>query len=90
MKFKLLPKVDGITLGGVEYRPGDVVELPAHFARFNWLEPLEKPKPVEAPPAKLEPIAPVEEKKEAKEKLAPGQVQSGEPFVKRKKQGNEK
>lgn len=59
-KFRILPKVDGFTKDGVQYKPGDIVDLPKRYATFNWLEPVEPEPKVKAPPTKVEP--PIEEK----------------------------
>jgi hypothetical protein len=48
----------------VKHYPGDIVDLPVSYLGLAWLEPLEEPKKVDVPPAKVEPVAPapVEEK----------------------------
>lgn len=59
-KFRILPKVQSFAdAKGNQYKPGDIVELPARYASFNWLEPLKKPKKPKAPPAKVEPASEV-------------------------------
>jgi len=63
MKFKILPKVRSFTdAEGVEHKPGEIVDLPLSYLGENWLEPLEKPKKAEAPPAKIEAAPALEEK----------------------------
>ena len=47
-KFRLTDKVSSFLQDGKRYYPGDVVELPTRYGTFNWVEPLKKPKPVEA------------------------------------------
>jgi hypothetical protein len=67
VKFKILPKVNRFTgPDGVRHYPGDIVDLPSRYQSKNWLEAVDKPKTVEAPPPKIEliaelPIAKVEE-----------------------------
>ena len=57
IKFKVLPKVASFTdAQGVEHFPGNIVDLPESYKGESWLEPVEKPKPVEVPPAKIEAI----------------------------------
>ena len=74
MKFKILPKVRSFTdAKGVVHLPGEVLDLPETYKGETWLEPVEKPKKVEAPPAKTEPAAeeklsPLEKPKEKKSK----------------------
>jgi hypothetical protein len=43
---------------GVTHRPGDIVDLPASMKGEKWLEPIEPEKPVKAPAAKVEKVAP--------------------------------
>jgi hypothetical protein len=43
---------------GVTHVPGDVVDLPAKMKGLKWLEPVEPEKPVKAPAAKVEKVAP--------------------------------
>ena len=43
---------------GNYYRPGEVVDLPVSYKGAKWLECLEKEKPVKAPSAKVEKVAP--------------------------------
>ena len=58
IKFKILPKVANFTdAQGVEHYPCDIVDLPESYKGESWLEPVEKPKPVEVPPAKIEAIS---------------------------------
>jgi hypothetical protein len=60
VKFRILPKVHGFTdAKGVHHQPGEIVELPATYEGESWLERVDKPTKVEAPPAKVEPIAEV-------------------------------
>ena len=45
---------------GVTHRPGDVVDLPVSMKGERWLESVESEKPVKAPAAKVEKVAPEE------------------------------
>lgn len=68
MKFKLKKGVGQVKsftdAKGVKYLPGDVVELPGNYEGEAWLVRVDGPAKVEAPPAKLEAIAPLEVKTE--------------------------
>ena len=60
MKFKILPKVHRfVDPQGFEHSPGEIVDLPETYLGESWLEPVDKPGKVEAPPAKVEPAAEV-------------------------------
>ena len=69
-KFRLKSgkgSVHGLTTAdGVTHSPGDIVDLPGTYEGEAWLEPVDRPVKVVAPPAKLEPIA-VEEFVETEE-----------------------
>ena len=44
------------TADGVTHSPGDIVDLPSTYEGEVWLEPVDRPVKVVAPPAMLEPI----------------------------------
>ena len=56
MRFKILPKVDGLRLRGVLYKPGDVVDLPPAYERENWLEKVDPEVVVSAPLQEITPV----------------------------------
>jgi hypothetical protein len=60
VKFKILPKVDGLRKGNVQYKPGDVVDLPASYDGESWLERVDPLPVVAAVPGKVEPVEPIE------------------------------
>ena len=62
MKFKILPKVDGLRLKGVLYKPGDVVDLPESYAGESWLKRVE-PETVVAVPVESEYATKVKDEK---------------------------
>jgi len=60
VKFRILPKVDGLRKGNVQYKPGDVVDLPASYDGESWLERVDPLPVVAAVPGKIEPVKLVE------------------------------
>ena len=60
VKFRILPKVDGLRKGNVQYKPGDVVDLPASYDGESWLERVDPLPVVAAVPGKIEPVEPIE------------------------------
>jgi hypothetical protein len=55
------------TADGAAYGPGDIVDLPGTYEGEAWLERVDDPVKVAAPPSKLEPLIP-EKFVETKEK----------------------
>jgi len=51
--------VHGLTTAdGAAYGPGDIVDLPGTYEGEAWLERVDDPVKVAAPPSKLEPLIP--------------------------------
>jgi hypothetical protein len=60
VKFRILPKVDGLRKGNVQYKPGDIVDLPSSYDGESWLERVDPLPVVAAVPGKIEPLNSVE------------------------------
>ena len=60
VKFRILPKIDGMRKGGILYKPGDVVDLPASYDGETYLERVVPLPVVAAVPGKIEPVETIE------------------------------